>query len=302
MPLCRGFNVAGASWDLAAGQICSPWLHLDFFSRRWYADLPQLGAQTRFFGAGPPVREPEAVPPDLVLITLGSLFTDDPAFFRIAAEAVLAEGGQPLVVTGRRGQIAVPGLPAAIPAVDWVDFDAVLPGAAGIIHHGGVGTTHAALRHGVPQVIVPHAGDQHAQAGRITPAGRLRRSPGRLHPRQRPLVRPPIAGQRNAARRRACLADRAGGAGWPRCRGRCAARHDSHLRKVTVIWPCAQRIRFQLAPVRGIISRVSMHTAASASASTPSSCLAPTPIAAPASAATSASFWRTCPPQHPILT
>lgn len=169
--LCRGFGVAGTSWDLHAGQIRSPWLHLDFFSRRWYADLPQLGPQTRFFGAGPTAREPQAVPPDLVLITLGSLFTDDPAFFRIAAEAVLAEGGQPLVVTGRRGQTTVPGLPAAMPVVDWVDFDALLPGAAGIIHHGGVGTTHAALRHGVPQVIVPHAGDQLAQAGRITPAG-----------------------------------------------------------------------------------------------------------------------------------
>ena len=30
---------------------------------------------------------------------------------------------------------------------------------------------HAALRHGLPQVAVPHAGDQQPQAGRITVAG-----------------------------------------------------------------------------------------------------------------------------------
>ena len=173
--LCRQFGVGGVYWDLVSGQIRSPWLHLDFFSRRWYADLPQLGVQTRFFGAAVPAGHSGEKPSNTILITLGSLFTDDPAFFRIATGAVLAEGGHPLVVTGRRqpandsgGSL---GLPAGVEVTAWVDFDAVLPRAAGIIHHGGVGTTHAALRHGVPQVIVPHAGDQIAQAGRITPSG-----------------------------------------------------------------------------------------------------------------------------------
>ncbi|MCB0252987.1 MAG: glycosyltransferase family 1 protein [Anaerolineae bacterium] len=173
--LCRQFGVAGTSWDLVGGQIRSPWLHLDFFARRWYADLPQLGPQTRFFGAGPAAGGSTTPRSKTILITLGSLFTDDPAFFRIAAGAVLAEGGQPLVVTGRRDvdsdAATILGLPADVEVTDWVNFDAVLPRVAGIVHHGGVGTTHAALRHGVPQVIVPHAGDQHAQAGRITPAG-----------------------------------------------------------------------------------------------------------------------------------
>lgn len=170
--LCRGFGVTGEYWDMAAGQIRSPSLHLDFFSRRWYADLPQLGPQTRFFGSGLPASQPTTGRSNTILITLGSLFTDDPAFFRIAAAAVLAEGGRPLVVTGRRGDAATShGLPSGVEVTDWVDFDAVLPGVAGVIHHGGVGTTHAALRHGAPQVIVPHAGDQLAQAGRITPAG-----------------------------------------------------------------------------------------------------------------------------------
>lgn len=169
--LCRAAGVAGDCWDTVAGQIRSPWLHVDFFSRRWYDDLQELGAQTRFFGAAAPASPPGSVRTNQVLITLGSLFTDDPAFFRSAAAAVLAEGGRPLVVTGQRGAAdaaASLGLPSGVEVADWVDFDAVLPGAAGIIHHGGVGTTHAALRHGAPQVAVPHAGDQLAQAGRIT--------------------------------------------------------------------------------------------------------------------------------------
>ncbi|HRI55501.1 MAG TPA: glycosyltransferase, partial [Anaerolineae bacterium] len=62
-------------------------------------------------------------------------------------------------------------LPAGVEVRPWVDFDQTLPRLAGIIHHGGVGTTHAALRHGLPQVAVPHAGDQQPQAGRITQAG-----------------------------------------------------------------------------------------------------------------------------------
>lgn len=168
--LCRLAGVSGAYWDLAAGQVRSPLLHIDFFSRRWYADLPAIAPQTRFVGAAPLASAPAPLDPPTVLLTLGSLFNRDPAFFRIAAEAVLLEGGQPLVATGATGASPL-DLPAGVEVRPWVDFDQTLPRLAGIIHHGGVGTTHAALRHGLPQVAVPHAGDQQPQAGRITQAG-----------------------------------------------------------------------------------------------------------------------------------
>jgi UDP:flavonoid glycosyltransferase YjiC (YdhE family) len=167
--LCRLAGVAGVCWDLATGQVRSPLLHIDFFSRRWYADLPAIAPQTRFVGAAPLPAAPAPFDPPTVLITLGSLFNRDPAFFRIAAEAVLLEGGQPLVVTGAAGD-PPPGLPAGVEVQTWLDFGQTLPRLAGIIHHGGVGTTHASLRAGLPQVAVPHAGDQQPQAGRITAA------------------------------------------------------------------------------------------------------------------------------------
>lgn len=175
--LCAQIGVAGRYWDLDRAQIRSPFLHVDYFSRRWYADLPAIDLRTTFAGSQ---RQPEPAlapqTPPTVLITLGSLFRDDPAFFRTAAEAVILEGGSPLVVTGRRaGDVdadeTLYRLPDGTEVHGWVDFDAVMPRLTGIIHHGGVGTTHAALRHGLPQVAVPHAGDQQPQAGRITQAG-----------------------------------------------------------------------------------------------------------------------------------
>ena len=39
-----------------------------------------------------------------------------------------------------------------------------------MVHHGGMGTTHWAVRYGVPQIIVPHAADQRGQARRAAQA------------------------------------------------------------------------------------------------------------------------------------
>lgn len=193
--LCRRMGVAGRYWQREAGLIRSDLLHVDYFSRAWYADLAEVGRQTRFVGsagggaqpgfAREPGTEPQASLAALgspgepgeapvVLITLGSLFNVDPRFFEVAAEAAFLEGGRPVVVIGEP-EGAAGGerwrLPAGTEVWGWVDFEAVLPGVAAVVHHGGVGTTHAALRHGRPQVAVPHAGDQQVQAGRITQAG-----------------------------------------------------------------------------------------------------------------------------------
>jgi UDP:flavonoid glycosyltransferase YjiC (YdhE family) len=175
--LCQQTEVPGDYWDLARGQIRSPLLHVDYFSRHWYADLPAIAPQTRFVGGQTSINSgcSDDHPPT-VLVTLGSLFNQDPHFFQVSAEAILAEGGHPLAVTGRRGDSSVQAqlktqLPAGAEITPWVDFSQILPRVTAMIHHGGVGTTHAALQYGIPQVAVPHAGDQGAQAGRITQAG-----------------------------------------------------------------------------------------------------------------------------------
>ncbi|WP_376792404.1 glycosyltransferase [Thermoflexus sp.] len=158
-------------------QIVSPLAHIVFFPAPWFSDLEALDPQNRFFGG----RRGAAMdltpnPRPRALITLGSTFTEDPAFFIGAAQAVQRLGGEPIVVLGRSPfaltlketvRRALPDLPL----LEWVEYDQLFPTLDLVIHHGGMGTTHTALVHGVPQLIVPHAGEQHLQARRAEAAG-----------------------------------------------------------------------------------------------------------------------------------
>ena len=55
--------------------------------------------------------------------------------------------------------------------VSQVPHSALFPQVQAVVHHGGVGTAGTAARAGVPQLIVPHAYDQHASAHRLQQAG-----------------------------------------------------------------------------------------------------------------------------------
>ncbi|MEU5158460.1 activator-dependent family glycosyltransferase [Streptomyces sp. NPDC020875] len=50
-----------------------------------------------------------------------------------------------------------PPLPPNVRTVDFVPLTELLPTCAAIVHHGGAGTLHSAVAHGVPQLIVPDA-------------------------------------------------------------------------------------------------------------------------------------------------
>jgi UDP:flavonoid glycosyltransferase YjiC (YdhE family) len=56
-------------------------------------------------------------------------------------------------------------------AVSAVPHDVVLPHVAAVVHHGGAGTTHAAARAGVPQIVLPHLLDQFYWARRVEQLG-----------------------------------------------------------------------------------------------------------------------------------
>jgi UDP:flavonoid glycosyltransferase YjiC (YdhE family) len=62
-------------------------------------------------------------------------------------------------------------LPPNVTVTDWLPFAAVLPQVAGIVHHGGAGTVMAALAAGVPQVVVPGAGDRTVHARLVAERG-----------------------------------------------------------------------------------------------------------------------------------
>lgn len=165
--------------------ILSPYLHVSYFSQQWYlADQMNLLPQTLFVGGAPtPLKDnpPEwlsAIPSDtrIALITLGTTFTGDLGFFSWAAQAAARVGFVPLVVIGwnpiateDKAKLKA-ALPPATRLLNFVPFDHVLPRTELMIHHGGMGTTHAALIQGIPQLVVPHAADQRGQARRVAQA------------------------------------------------------------------------------------------------------------------------------------
>ncbi|WP_130288112.1 glycosyltransferase [Pseudonocardia sediminis] len=55
--------------------------------------------------------------------------------------------------------------------VGWVPLPEVLPGCAGVVHHGGAGTVLAALSAGIPQLAVPGAGDRRHNAELVDARG-----------------------------------------------------------------------------------------------------------------------------------
>lgn len=64
------------------------------------------------------------------------------------------------------GDVAPDGL-----AIDDVNHDALLPRIAAVVHHGGAGTTAAAARAGLPQVVTPMFSDQFYWARRVVDLG-----------------------------------------------------------------------------------------------------------------------------------
>jgi UDP:flavonoid glycosyltransferase YjiC (YdhE family) len=119
---------------------------------------PKLAA---FLDAGPPP----------VYIGFGSM--PDPRPDETTAgllEAVRARGVRAVLSRGWAGLGAGP-LPDGVFVTDAVPHAALFPRTAGVVHHGGAGTTAMATRAGVPQLVVPHLLDQFYWAYRVRALG-----------------------------------------------------------------------------------------------------------------------------------
>lgn len=168
-----------------APSIRSPHLHITYFTPEWYAaEQAMMLPQTQYVGgrkeeATSPTPDwlkdiPEEVP--LAMITLGTIFTGDLGFFSWAAQAAARVGLLPLVVVGwnpiepeKKAEL-IRALPKGTRLLAWAPFEHVLPRCKLMIHHGGMGTTHAAIVHGLRQIVVPHAADQRIQGRRVAQA------------------------------------------------------------------------------------------------------------------------------------
>lgn len=105
-----------------------------------------------------------------VVAGFGSMAAGDPwALRRTVERAAAAAGARLLLIDPATAH--EPGDGRAVLAVGAVPHGLVLPRAAASVHHGGAGTTAAALAAGVPTVIVPFGAEQPFWARRARELG-----------------------------------------------------------------------------------------------------------------------------------
>jgi UDP:flavonoid glycosyltransferase YjiC (YdhE family) len=154
---------------------CSHDLQLVFFPSDWFGSLAATSSRQALFVGGLPTapRQPDgpAADPPRVVIAVSTSYTPDVPTLRAVCQAV-GEVGAVGVIGGTAANQAMDGQwPRHISWQPWVDYDVELPRAGAIVHHGGLGTTHAAVRAGVPQLVLPEAADQVVHADAVARTG-----------------------------------------------------------------------------------------------------------------------------------
>lgn len=117
-------------------------------------------AVTRFLSEGP----------SPVVFTAGSAMQHGHEFFQAATDACAQLGRRGILLARFRDQIPR-NLPESVRHFDYVPFTQLLPSAAALVHHGGIGTTAQALAAGIPQLVMPMAHDQPDNAMRLERLG-----------------------------------------------------------------------------------------------------------------------------------
>lgn len=124
-------------------------------------------------------------PPVVFTAGTSAVFTAERYYAR-AIEAMRTSGRRAIILRGRG--IDLPrDLPSTVHAAEYEPFSALLPRAACVVHHGGIGTTAQALRAGVPSIVLPMSNDQFNNAIRVANLGAgltchaTKATPRRLH-------------------------------------------------------------------------------------------------------------------------
>jgi rhamnosyltransferase subunit B len=131
-----------------------------------------------------------------VLFTAGTGQYHAAGFFKAAAKVVSELGCRAVFLTSKADQVP-PDLPESVFVAAYAPFSALLPRAAVMVHHGGIGTLSQCLAAGIPQLVAYMSLDQPDNAARIerlgvglgTPMPRL--TPARLRPLLERCLRDP---------------------------------------------------------------------------------------------------------------
>ncbi|MEJ2353751.1 MAG: glycosyltransferase [Anaerolineales bacterium] len=83
----------------------------------------------------------------------------------------IQQAGLRAIVQGWEKGLAELSLPPTICAAGSLPHSWLLPRSAGVVHHGGFGTTAAGLRAGIPHLVIPHIADQFFWGQRVHQLG-----------------------------------------------------------------------------------------------------------------------------------
>jgi sterol 3beta-glucosyltransferase len=98
--------------------------------------------------------------PTPVYIGFGSMSSNDPrGLFDLTCEALRVAGQRAVFITGWSGLKDVQ-VPDNVCVIEKAPHGWLFERVAGVVHHGGAGTTAAGLRAGKPTMIIPHMADQ----------------------------------------------------------------------------------------------------------------------------------------------
>jgi MGT family glycosyltransferase len=132
-------------------------------------------ASYRFVGPTPAPDNHEFTPPaddrPLLLVSLGSAFTDRPDVFRACAEAFADTGWRVIMSIGRTPRAALGEVAANIEVAESVPQQAILRRATAFISHAGMNSIMEALAAGVPLITLPQVPEQALNARRVVELG-----------------------------------------------------------------------------------------------------------------------------------
>lgn len=142
----------------------SDWPENQYLTGFWFLENKNWRpppALESFLNAGPPP----------VYVGFGSMQNQNAASFtQIVTQALKRAGLRGVLATGW-GALSKVKNSDQIFAIDDVPHDWLFPRVAAAVHHGGVGTTAAGLRAGVPSLLVPFFGDQFFWGRRVFELG-----------------------------------------------------------------------------------------------------------------------------------
>ena len=197
----------------------SPQLVIAFFPEWFAAPQPDWPAHTHAVGFPLWDADGEAAPLAAaeeflnsgaapLVFTPGSAGSTMQRFFKESVQAARRLGLRAMLVTNYPEQVPSM-LPADIQVFRYLPFSQVLPRAALLVYHGGVGTLAQGIKARIPHLVVPHGYDQFDSGWRIERMGLGRSIPqGRYRAARVARTIESILGDDAAAQRRADYASR----------------------------------------------------------------------------------------------